>query len=115
MSRLFAGTPFDIPPTCDRCGKMEEECDCPPLEQTPNWLPANRQRAKVRLDRRKAQRVVTVVWGLAADETDLRALLSELKIACGAGGSLQDDKIEIQGDHLARVTDKLQQIGYRVG
>ena len=46
---------------------------------------------------------------------DLPALLSELKTACGAGGSLQDESIEIQGDHLFRVTDKLKQIGYRVG
>ena len=115
MSRLFAGTPFDIPPTCDRCGKLEEECGCPPEQQAPQWLPANRQRAKVRLDRRKHKRVMTVVWGLLANETDLPALLSELKTACGAGGSLQDESIEIQGDHLSRVTDKLKQIGYRVG
>ncbi len=32
MTRLFAGTPFDRPPTCERCGKLVEDCACPPPE-----------------------------------------------------------------------------------
>jgi translation initiation factor 1 len=116
MTRLFAGTPFDIPPRCDRCGELQEECHCPPEPTAPaaDLVPPEKQSAKVRLDRRKHKRMVTVVWGLSADANDLPGLLSKLKSACGAGGSLQDDQIEIQGDHLQRVTQQLRQIGYRV-
>jgi hypothetical protein len=66
MTRLFAGTPFDIPPRCDRCDQLEESCKCEPLG--PERLPANKQTAKVRADRRKHKRMVTVVWGLDAEE-----------------------------------------------
>jgi len=114
MPGLFAGTKFDIPPTCDRCSKPETECQCPPAPAAPTWLAPSKQRAKIRLDRRKHQRIVTVVWGLAPHETDLRSLLSELKGVCGAGGSVKDECIELQGDHLTRVTDKLAEMGYRV-
>lgn len=112
MSRLFAGTPFDIPPHCDRCGKPEAECSCPaPL---PASIPPEKQTAKVRVDRRKHKRLVTIVWGLSVDGNDLPQLLSQLKSACGSGGSLQGDQIELQGDHVDRVREQLRQIGYKV-
>jgi translation initiation factor 1 len=115
MSRLFAGTQFDIPPTCDRCGKLQEECRCEPLpEERPGLLPPEKQTAKVRVDRRKHKRLATVVWGLSPDESDLPDLLSKLKSACGSGGSLQEDQIELQGDHQQRVQEQLRRIGYQV-
>ena len=116
MSRLFAGTPFDIPPRCDRCGELEEDCQCPAVEESQRTLvPPNKQTAKVRCERRKHKRMMTVVAGLDPADNDLKDLLSRLKAACGAGGSIQADQIEIQGDHVERVIQELQQIGYRVG
>lgn len=115
MTRLFAGTQFDIPPTCQRCGKLENECRCEPLPaEPPIFLAPDKQTAKVRVDRRKNKRLMTVVWGLSALESDLPALLSKLKSACGSGGSIQDDQIELQGDHQNRVQEQLRQIGYKV-
>ncbi len=112
MTRLFAGTPFDIPPRCDRCGELEEACQCEPL-RTPLLAP-EKQTAKVRVDRRKHKRLMTVVWGLDVDSNDLPDLLSQLKSACGTGGSMQGDQIELQGDHLERVKERLSHIGYKV-
>ncbi len=112
MTRLFAGTPFDVPPRCDRCDKLEEECECPPPE--PEFREPSQQQVKVRVDRRKHKRLFTVVWGLSPEETDLPELLSRLKSACGAGGSIQEEQIELQGDHLERVKKLLAEIGYKV-
>ena len=112
MTRLFAGTQFDIPPRCDRCGELEAECQCPPPEH--QYASPQSQNAKVRVDKRKHQRKVTVVWGLNPELSDLKSLLAQLKAACGAGGSLVDDQLELQGDHLHRVKEKLKEIGYRV-
>ncbi len=114
MTRLFAGTPFDIPPRCDRCGDLEQDCKCPELPETPSYLPPEKQTAKVRVDRRKHKRFATVVWGLDPSECDLPDLLSKLKSACGAGGSIQENQIELQGDHLDRVKAQLKKLGYRV-
>ena len=58
--------------------------------------------------------MVTVISGLAASENDLPALLTDLKTACGAGGTVKDDVLEIQGNHLTRVKAALATIGYRV-
>ncbi len=112
MTRLFAGTPFDRPPTCDVCGELEEACTCPPPPI--QWLAPEKQTAKLRLEKRKAGRSVTVVDGLQPDESDLPALLKQLKDLCGSGGSVQQLTIELQGDQLARVREHLVWMGYRV-
>lgn len=109
---LFSGTPFDRPPHCDRCDRPESECACPPL--IPVRTPPQKQSARVMVERRKAGKVVTVIRGLSADETDLPDLLKRLKNHCGAGGTLQDSELEIQGDQSTRVRDFLSQMGYRL-
>lgn len=114
MSRLFAGTPFDIPPTCDRCEKPVEDCCCEPLAEKPHYADPSTQTVRVRVDQRKHKRKATVVWGLDPAKTDLADLLTQLKSACGAGGSRQEDQLELQGDHADRVRSELARIGFKV-
>lgn len=109
--RLFAGTEFDRPPRCERCGELEEDCTCPPPE--PERIPPEKQTAKVFSEKRKRGKVMTVVRGLPAVGNDLPALLTDLKTHCGAGGTLKGEDLEIQGDHVDRVRDRLGTIGYR--
>ncbi len=112
MVRLFEGTQWDRPPRCDRCGEREEACSCPPLPR--QLTPPEKQTARLAVEKRKKGKVVTVVQGLPAEENDLPALLGQLKTACGAGGTVKDDTLEIQGDHLQRVRELLLRLRYRV-
>jgi translation initiation factor 1 len=111
--RLFAGTEWDQPPTCDRCDRLEEDCDCPPPPKV--FAAPDKQTACLAVERRKKGKLVTVVRGLSADQSDLPELLARLKAACGAGGAFKDDLLEIQGSHLERIQALLAEIGYRVG
>ena len=112
--RLFAGTPFDQPPSCGQCGELEENCTCPftPAEVQP--IPPALQTAHLSLERRKKGKSVTVIRGLQADGNDLARLVTELKSRCGAGGTVKGDVIEIQGNHLDRVDEHLRLAGYRL-
>ena len=110
--RLFAGTPFDRPPRCEVCEQLEAECTCPP--PAPVRTPPEKQTARIAIEKRKNGKRVTVVRGLSAAESDLIELLTTLKTHCGAGGTLKDEELEIQGEQLDRVRQKLQQIGYKV-
>ncbi len=115
MTRLFAGTQFDRPPHCEICGKLEDECQCPPpTPPEPERIPPEKQTAKLSVEKRKKGKMVTVVRGLDAHGNDLPALLTHLKTCCGAGGSIQDAEIEIQGKHLEHIRGELQKIGYKV-
>jgi translation initiation factor 1 len=114
LGRLFAGTPFDRPPTCDRCGKLESECVCPPLVVERVWLAPETQTARLKVEKRPKGKVVTVVNGLDPEGNDLDELAARLKSRCGTGGTVKDGSIELQGDHLAAVEAALNGIGYKV-
>jgi len=58
--------------------------------------------------------MMTVIRGLMPEDTDLPALLKRLKNTCGAGGTITEDGLEIQGTHADRVRTELQAIGYRI-
>ncbi|MGI9428102.1 MAG: translation initiation factor [Bythopirellula sp.] len=117
MTRLFAGTEWDRPPRCERCGALEQTCECPPAQPAQpaqGQTAPQTQTAKIVVEKRKRGKQVSVVRGLAAHDNDLPALLTQLKTHCGAGGTLKDDQIEIQGDHRQRMEKLLAQIGYRI-
>ena len=112
MTRLFAGTPWDRPPTCDRCGRLESECSCPPPPEIKRIAP-EQQTARLSTERRAKGKMVTVIAGLDPESNDLSELATRLKAACGAGGTVKDGQIEIQGDHLRAAKHALQAIGYK--
>ncbi len=112
--RLLEGTPWDRPAHCERCDLPESECRCPPLPAASTVIPPKQQTARLAMEKRKKGKMVTVIRGLSAAGNDLPALLSRLKIAIGAGGTMEGEELEIQGEHLERVRQLLSQIGYKV-
>lgn len=113
--RLLEGTPWDRPPRCERCGVLEADCRCPPPpEPTQIWLAPEKQTVRVVEEKRPGGRRVTVVRGLTASQSDLASLIAQLKNACGAGGTVRDDLVEIQGSQAERIAALLREIGYRV-
>ena len=112
--RLFEGTTWDRPPRCERCDQLESECKCPPLAAPSTLIPPQQQTARLAIEKRKKGKTVTVIKGLAAGGNDLPALLSRLKTSIGAGGTIEGEELEIQGEHLERVRQLLAQLGYKV-
>ncbi|WP_397569668.1 translation initiation factor [Schlesneria sp. T3-172] len=111
---LLTGTIFDRPLHCERCDRPETECQCPPVEIAPGWTDPGKQTARLSTEKRKKGKLVTLIKGLPAKENDLPKLLTQLKNACGAGGTIDGDVIELQGDQTERALKTLTQIGYRV-
>ncbi|WP_350355398.1 translation initiation factor [Haloglomus halophilum] len=67
---------------------------------------------RIRLEKRRYGKPVTIVEGF--DDVDLAALASELKRALGTGGTVDEDSIELQGDHADRVPALLRERGFTV-
>ncbi|MDY0039412.1 MAG: translation initiation factor Sui1 [Desulforhabdus sp.] len=57
---------------------------------------------------------VTIVTGIPLDQDALLRLAKELKKKCGAGGTVKEGAIEIQGDHRQLLLDDLRKKGYTV-
>ena len=59
-------------------------------------------------------KAVTLVRGLALDAAALVACAQRLRSACGAGGTVKDGVVEVQGDHAERLVAVLQREGWTV-
>ena len=55
---------------------------------------------------------VTIVTGVPLAGVELEKLAKELKAKCGAGGTLKQGVIEIQGDHRDTIVTLLQEKGF---
>jgi translation initiation factor 1 len=58
-------------------------------------------------------KVVTVIRGLPPGAA-LRDVAADLKRMCGAGGTVKDGALEVQGDHRDRLAGELRTRGYTV-
>jgi translation initiation factor 1 len=59
-------------------------------------------------------KTVTVVYGLPKNALFLKDLAQELKRACGTGGAVLEDGVELQGDIRDRVREFLLARSFQV-
>jgi translation initiation factor 1 len=57
---------------------------------------------------------VCIITGLKLKTDELNELAKKLKQACGTGGTVKDNIIEIQGDQRERIKLALEKLGYPV-
>jgi translation initiation factor 1 len=88
------------------------EAQAAPVENKPAVA-----RGRIDILRNTAQRggkTVTVLKGFVdMDGAELHSLAKQLQKRCGAGGTVKDGTIEIQGDHRQTVMRMLAEAGYR--
>jgi translation initiation factor 1 len=98
---------------CPGCGWPARTCRCS-TRGADEAVPA-RVVARLRVERAgRGGKTVTVVYDLPRNGAFLKDLAQELKRACGAGGTVQDGAVELQGDLRDRVRDLLLKKGFGV-
>lgn len=76
-------------------------------------LPKNQQKLRVRVEtKHRGGKTATVVDGFIGTEDDMKDLGKELKTKCGAGGSVKDGLVIIQGDYKEKIISWLRDWGY---
>jgi len=99
---------------CPVCGWPQRDCQCSTRHATNAPVPA-RIVAKLRIEKTgRGGKTVTVIYGLPENEEFLKGLSQELKRACGAGGTVVEGGVELQGDLRERVRNALTKRGYVV-
>jgi translation initiation factor 1 len=97
---------------CPRCGWPVAECRCAASLDQP--VP-DKIVARLLVERaRRGGKTVTVVDGLPRNQPFLETLASELKRACGSGGTVAEGRVEIQGDQRERLRALLASRGWTV-
>ena len=79
----------------------------------PESLTRESMRIKIRRDKRKWGKIMTIVSGFD-DTVDVKALAKKLKRQLGCGGTYdpKDRTIELQGDHARKAREFLIQEGF---
>jgi translation initiation factor 1 len=110
-SRLVYST--DAGRVCPACGRPARECRCS-VRVSDEPVPV-RVIAKLRTEKAgRGGKTVTVVYDLPRNAAFLKDLCQELKRACGVGGAVRDDAIELQGELRGRLRELLVKKGFGV-
>ncbi|RLF17433.1 MAG: stress response translation initiation inhibitor YciH [Thermoprotei archaeon] len=71
------------------------------------------QQIRVRVEKRRFGREVTIIEGIDDKEINLKKIAKILKGKLACGGTVKNGRIELQGDHRARVKELLvKELGF---
>lgn len=90
---------------CVTCGLPKELCVCESIAK-------ESQKIVVRTEQRKFRKKYTLVEGIDQKEIDLKQLCKTLKEKLACGGTVDNNTIELQGDHKQKVRKLLQEAGF---
>jgi len=97
---------------CPRCGWPTAECRCSAALDQP--VPA-RITARLRIERAgRKGKTVTVIESLPRNQAFLKQLCTQLKKACGTGGTVVEDRVELQGEQREKLRELLLARGWTV-
>lgn len=98
---------------CPGCGRPVRDCRCR-TRDAEQPVPV-RVVAKLRVEKAgRGGKSVSVVYDLPRNSAFLTKLCQDLKRACGAGGTVSDGTIELQGDLRDRIREILLKKGFGV-
>ena len=90
---------------CAKCGLPKNLCVCQEIAK-------EEQKIKIRIDRRRFGKIVTLVSGLESG-MDPQGILKDLKRGLACGGTLKKDEITLQGEHKKKVKEFLVNKGFK--
>ncbi|PCR91726.1 SUI1 family translation initiation factor [Natrinema ejinorense] len=77
-------------------------------------LETSQQVLSLRTESRRYDKPVTIIEGFDLTTSEIKSTASDLKRSLGTGGTVDDGRIELQGDHRDRVPDLLRDRGFDV-
>ena len=70
------------------------------------------QRIVISMEKKKFGKPYTVIEGIDARELNIKDIAKKLKNQFACGGTAKDNRIELQGDHKAKVRERLIAMGF---
>ncbi len=91
---------------CPVCGLPKELCVCGEIAR-------EQQRVRIRFERRKWNRGMTIIEGVEATDIPLSRIAQRMKAYCACGGTAKNNMIMLQGDQREKAKEFLvRELGY---
>ena len=88
---------------CPKCGLPLQACVCEDIAK-------EEQRIHITTVKKKFGKVNTIISGFR--DVDLKATAKDLKHELACGGTVKNNEIELQGNHLKNAKDALVKLGF---
>ena len=89
---------------CPKCGLPKQACVCEEIAK-------REQRIQLATTKKKFGKVVTLVSGIEKG-IDIKKIAKDLKAELGCGGTVRENVIELQGDHIRKIKPILVRLGF---
>jgi translation initiation factor 1 len=96
---------------CPGCSRPVAECVC---RGASTIIPGDGVVRVSRETKGRKGKGVTLITGIPQDLKGLQKLAKQLKRRCGAGGTVKEGVIEIQGEHRDLLVAELEKLGFTV-
>jgi len=90
---------------CEKCGLPQELCVCESIAK-------ETQKITITTENKKFKKYYTIVEGINTKEIDIKDVAKQLKEKLACGGTVKDNRIELQGNHKQKVREILIGIGF---
>lgn len=90
---------------CPKCGLPKELCVCETIAK-------ESQKIIVKLEKKKFGKYYTIIEGINDKDIDVKTLVKNLKTKLACGGTVKDNRIELQGNHRNRIRKVLVDSGF---
>jgi translation initiation factor 1 len=89
---------------CSKCGLPRELCAC-------GTIAKGEEKVRVYFVKKSFGKKITVVEGISRS-LEPKEILKELKTKLACGGTIKDNVIELQGNHVQKAKDVLVKLGF---
>lgn len=89
---------------CPKCGLPKEACICEEIVK-------EEQKIQISTEKKRFGKIATIISGFNKD-IDLKDIAKKLKSELACGGTVKDNKVELQGDHRKKVKQALVKFGF---
>ena len=86
---------------CPNCGLPKELCVCETIAK-------ESQTIKVKIEKKKFGKEYTTIEGIDSKDINMKELCKKLKARFACGGTIKENKIELQGNHIKSDKAKIE-------
>ncbi|MFH1209570.1 MAG: translation initiation factor [archaeon] len=90
---------------CEKCGLNKELCVCETIAKED-------QRITIKTAKRRFGKLTTLVEGIDPKEINIKDVAKNLKSVLACGGTVKNNIIELQGNHIEKVKRELIKLGF---
>ena len=90
---------------CEKCGLNKELCVCETIAKEDQFI-------TIKTVKRRFGKLTTIIEGINSKEINLKDIAKKLKSSLACGGTVKNNTIELQGNHIERAKQELIKLGF---